>query len=133
MATQHIYVTHQTAQAALLGNQEDPRLALSSAHVRLERVLADRPNSVVHAATLEGRPVAHKRPKIGTSQDLDALKKEVQLMGCVSHPNIARLLGARLLPPGKVPPPSCACLPLCSRRCNAQYHHQQQQGRSLYA
>ena len=87
-------------QAEALGNQEQPHLALSKARLQLQRSLADRPNSAVHKALLDGRPVAYKRMKIGTSQDLEAFKKEVQIMACASHPNVARLHGARLLPPG---------------------------------
>lgn len=90
-----------SVQAASVGQQHIPPLAVDLAHILQTEVLADHSYSTVTKGMWEGCPVAVKRVKIGTSQDLDSFRKEVQIIATLNHPGIVHLYGARVLPPGE--------------------------------
>ena len=83
-----------------MGQQHKPPLGVSLQQILQAEVLADHSYSTVTKGSWEGRPVAVKRVKIGTSQDLDSFRKEVQIVATLDHPGIVHLYGARVLPPG---------------------------------
>ena len=87
-------------QAAAEGEKHQPPLAVKLSDIELGQELADHSYSVVTQGTWESFPVAVKRVKIGTSQDLDSFRREIQIMATLDHPGIVHLYGARVLPPG---------------------------------
>jgi serine/threonine protein phosphatase PrpC len=64
-----------------------------------ESVLSEGAQSSVHRGQWDGKPVAIKRGIIREPQDLLRFRKEVCMLGSISHENIVSLVGARMLPP----------------------------------
>lgn len=64
-----------------------------------ESVLSEGAQSNVHRGLWDGKPVAIKRGIIREPRDLLRFRKEVCMLGSISHENIVSLVGARMLPP----------------------------------
>lgn len=64
-----------------------------------DRLLSEGAQSSVLQGSWKGMPVAIKRGTIRERQDLVRFRKEVCMLGGLSHENIVPLLGARMLPP----------------------------------
>lgn len=55
--------------------------------------------SVVYQAIFKGYPVAAKKPRLSTSDDIDRYHKELQLLSKLEHPNVVKVVGAHAQPP----------------------------------
>ncbi|RMZ57697.1 hypothetical protein APUTEX25_001897 [Auxenochlorella protothecoides] len=97
------------AGAAQLASQASFPLAISPSDISIVSALTHGGQATVWSAVFrdpsasQDQPpslVALKRPSLRTTTDLDAFRREVQLLGSLPHPNLVTLVGARLLPPG---------------------------------
>lgn len=97
------------AGAAQLASQASFPLAISPSDISIVSALTHGGQATVWRAVFrdpsasQDQPpslVALKRPSLRTTTDLDAFRREVQLLGSLPHPNLVTLVGARLLPPG---------------------------------
>ncbi|CAK0781962.1 hypothetical protein CVIRNUC_005517 [Coccomyxa viridis] len=87
------------AEAASLGNQARIPLGVPKAALHLKAVLFEGQQGSVSQRELNGTPVAVKRARISTGQDLDNFRREISLMSRMAHPNVVSLLAACVLPP----------------------------------
>lgn len=55
--------------------------------------------SVVYEARLHGNPLAAKKPRLSTSDDIDRYHRELQFLSKLEHPNIIKLVAAHAQPP----------------------------------
>ncbi|KAK9833258.1 hypothetical protein WJX81_000555 [Elliptochloris bilobata] len=86
-------------EAAGSGNRATVPLGTPRADLALGALLSAGQQAAIHCGTLRGRPVAVKKARISTHQDLDKFRKELRLMAAVRHANVVPLLAAHVLPP----------------------------------
>ena len=90
-------------QAAEVGNHLHTPLAVSLAELGMQTKLTSGQQSTVSRGTWKGQPVAVKKARITTSNDLERFRSEIRLLATLGqHANIVPLLAARALPPGEL-------------------------------
>jgi len=98
------------SRAEALGRAAPVLLSIPKASLKLGRTISEGAQAIVYEAMLfsedghnggneNSRLVAVKRVRIRQSEDLVRFRQEVDLLSRVQHPNVVRLIGARLLPP----------------------------------
>ncbi|CAI5980417.1 unnamed protein product [Closterium sp. NIES-64] len=78
------------------------KLNVPKAEIKTGPLIAKGPESSVYEGSYLEQPVALKKPRLSTSEDMDRFHKELKLLSSLKHPHIASLLAARAYPPDYV-------------------------------